>query len=93
MHTADLLLMMNFVNTQPALKASESWTPLCLPSFNSTGFLYSYVSYVSDDLCLLLVTANNSPDGFHYCKTAKDRIVEDLEQVLLQYHGIMMALC
>lgn len=29
----DLLLLVNFVATQPALRNAESWTPVCFPRF------------------------------------------------------------
>lgn len=31
----DLLLLINFVYHAPSLAKSETWTPVCLPSFNS----------------------------------------------------------
>lgn len=32
----DLLLLVNFVATQPALRTAESWTPVCFPRFQET---------------------------------------------------------
>ncbi|CAM9201859.1 unnamed protein product, partial [Hapterophycus canaliculatus] len=32
----DLLLLVNFVATQPALRNGESWTPVCFPRFQET---------------------------------------------------------
>jgi hypothetical protein len=69
LHASDLLLLINFINTQPALRRVESWTPVCLPRFNDRGFLYSYVGYLdpSNSVCLLLVSANEDPEQFHAC--------------------------
>lgn len=33
LHSRDLLLLVNFVATQPALRNAESWTPVCFPRF------------------------------------------------------------
>jgi len=54
----DLQLLINFVNTNKELKNSEATlTPFCLPLFNNTGFLYLYVSYLTPDIALLLLSA------------------------------------
>jgi hypothetical protein len=34
-HPADLHLILNLVNSSESLKAAESWTPICLPKFDS----------------------------------------------------------
>lgn len=33
LHSRDLLLLVNYVATQPALRNAESWTPVCFPRF------------------------------------------------------------
>lgn len=33
LHSQDLLLLVNFIATQPALRNAESWTPICFPRF------------------------------------------------------------
>ncbi|CAM9296952.1 unnamed protein product [Discosporangium mesarthrocarpum] len=46
-HTQDLLLLANFVETQmPALRRAESWTPVCLPRFHEGGYLYAYIAFL-----------------------------------------------
>jgi len=80
---ADLRLMVNFVQSQSSsLKGTESWTPLCLPRFNANGYLYSYVGYVDEpsDLCLMLVSAQKSPDTFLTFQTWKGAITDALER-------------
>ncbi|PSN48504.1 Vacuolar fusion protein MON1 A [Blattella germanica] len=59
-HPADLHLIFNLVNSSESFKAAESWTPICLPKFDSSGFLHGHVSYLSDDCqaCLLLLTVD-----------------------------------
>eukprot|EP00903_Cladosiphon_okamuranus_P008725 g8357.t1 len=44
----DLLLLVNFVATQPALRTAESWTPVCFPRFQETGYLYAYIAFLED---------------------------------------------
>lgn len=34
LHSRDLLLLVNFVATQSALRNAESWTPVCFPRFH-----------------------------------------------------------
>lgn len=39
----DLLLLVNYVATQPALRNAESWTPVCFPRFQKTvGFFHDH---------------------------------------------------
>lgn len=48
LHPGDLQLVFNMVFEAEAVKAGggESWIPVCLPGFNSSGYLYMYVSFV-----------------------------------------------
>ena len=64
---SDLLLLANFVAATPSFRQAEaSWTPLCLPGFNDTGFFYAYVGYldVPNEVALLLVSASDDPEQF-----------------------------
>ncbi|GFG32545.1 hypothetical protein Cfor_09047 [Coptotermes formosanus] len=77
-HPVDLHLIFNLVNSSESFKAAESWTPICLPKFDSSGFLHGHVSYLSDDCeaCLLLLTVDR--DVFFTLSEAKQKIVEKL---------------
>jgi uncharacterized membrane protein YgcG len=44
--TSDLLVLMNFVNTNRSLRENETWLPVCLPKLNKNGFLNSYISFL-----------------------------------------------
>lgn len=55
-------------------RASESWTPLCLPKFNDSGFLHAYVCFVAADVCLLLISTKQ--DSFYQLSNCKREIVE-----------------
>ena len=57
LHSNDLHLLLNFVNSSTTFRNNETWTPLCLPKFNDAGYLYAYISYLSTDVCLILITA------------------------------------
>nr|XP_023012475.1 vacuolar fusion protein MON1 homolog A [Leptinotarsa decemlineata] len=80
LHPADLHLIFNLVQASESLKNSESWTPLCLPRFDSSGFLYGHVSYLAEDCqaCLLLLTVER--DIFFTLSDAKQKIVEKLRR-------------
>lgn len=47
-HPADLHILLSTIASTDALRLpnSESWIPICLPRFNSRGFLHAFVSYV-----------------------------------------------
>ncbi|CAH1186871.1 unnamed protein product [Phyllotreta striolata] len=80
LHPADLHLIFNLVQASESFKNSESWTPLCLPKFDASGFLYGHVSYLSEDCqaCLLLLTVER--DVFFTLSEAKQKIVEKLRR-------------
>lgn len=77
LHPSDCLLLLNFLTNSLSLRSSEeSWTPICLPHFSNRGFLYAYICYLSDDLCLTLLTADSN--DFSHLRLAKSKIVESL---------------
>ncbi|CAH0394975.1 unnamed protein product [Bemisia tabaci] len=77
---SDLHLLFNLVNSSESFKTAESWTPICLPLFNPSGFLHCHVSYLSEDCqaCLMLLTVDH--DLFYTLSTAKQKIVETLRR-------------
>eukprot|EP00730_Choanoeca_flexa_P019067 TRINITY_DN9298_c0_g1_i2.p1 TRINITY_DN9298_c0_g1~~TRINITY_DN9298_c0_g1_i2.p1 ORF type:complete len:504 (+),score=118.96 TRINITY_DN9298_c0_g1_i2:91-1602(+) len=74
----DILIIMNLVSTSDAFKAAETWFPLCLPKFNSTGFLHAHVSYIDDacKACLLLISTRQ--EAFYNLAMARATIVKTL---------------
>jgi len=44
-HPLDMHLIINMI-TSTSFRSVESWSPICLPKYNSRGFLYAYVSYL-----------------------------------------------
>ncbi|KZV70187.1 DUF254-domain-containing protein [Peniophora sp. CONT] len=50
-HPSDLHILLNTVHSPSILNssASASWLPICLPKFNSTGFVNAFVSFLPED--------------------------------------------
>ncbi len=73
---ADIHLIINLVDASTSFKSAESWTPICLPKFNDTGFLHAHVSYLPNDspACLLLFSANK--EKFFEMQECQQRIIE-----------------
>ena len=86
-HPADLHLVFNLINSTESFKHSESWTPICLPKFDSGGFLHAHVSYLTDDspACLLLLTLDRN--AFFDLSAARGKIIERMER-----HGSISAI-
>jgi len=57
-HPLDMHLIINMV-TSTSFRSVESWSPICLPKYNSRGFLYAYVSYLN---CYELLDSENSTE-------------------------------
>lgn len=78
LHPDDMLLLSNFVMSSESFRTSESFSPICLPRYNPTAFLYAYVHYFDAETYLMLLTT--SSDAFYHLKDCRIRI----EQVLLR---------
>ncbi|XP_033107799.1 protein SAND-like [Anneissia japonica] len=79
LHPGDLHLVVNLVNASSSFRNGESWTPICLPRFDSSGFLHAYVSYLEDTpACLLLLTVDK--DVFFDLSDCKNKIVEKMKK-------------
>lgn len=67
LHTSDLHLILTFVGLQPGLLSGELWFPICLPRFDSSGFLYAFTSCLDPHgtgLSIVLISPNNSTEQF-----------------------------
>ena len=80
MTNSDLLLLINFVNSTQQLRSQETWTPLCLPGFNDQGFLNAYAAFLSENVCLFLISAENTLEQFHYSSECKTKISNRLRK-------------
>ncbi|KAF3400978.1 Vacuolar fusion protein mon1 [Talaromyces pinophilus] len=64
LHPGDLQLLFNMIFEADGVKAGggESWIPVCLPGFNSTGYLYMYVSFIDlSDESRGVITDDDTP--------------------------------
>eukprot|EP00934_Nitzschia_sp_Nitz4_P007651 Nitzschia sp. Nitz4//scaffold212_size37733//30472//32118//NITZ4_007740-RA/size37733-processed-gene-0.62-mRNA-1//1//CDS//3329542043//7641//frame0 len=70
--TSDLLLILNFVNRQGGIVNSDLWMPMCLPRFNSTGFLHAFACSLDEisKLKLVLISSHNTPEQFQLLRKA-----------------------
>lgn len=64
-HPADLHILLNTISSTEALRTvnSESWIPICLPRFNSRGFLHAFISYFDDSSRSGNDEVSTSPSG------------------------------
>ncbi|KAL2630041.1 hypothetical protein R1flu_014727 [Riccia fluitans] len=72
LHPHDLLLLSNFISSSDSFRTSESFSPVCLPRYNSAAFMYAYVQYLNKDTCLILLTAD--PNDFFHLKECRAQI-------------------
>lgn len=77
-HPADLHLLFNLINATESFKNSESWTPICLPKFDPSGFLHAHVSYISERICLVVITVDRN--AFFELSDARKKIIEKMEK-------------
>lgn len=90
LHPGDLQLLFNMIFEADGVKAGggEKWIPVCLPEFNSNGYLYMYVSFLdlrdnADDnedivkdesVAIILITPHK--DSFYEMQKMRDALVE-----------------
>lgn len=72
LHPDDMLLLANFVMSSESFRTSESFSPICLPRYNSMAFLYAYVHYLDVDTYLTLLTT--SSQAFFHLKECRIQI-------------------
>lgn len=69
LHPDDMLLLANFVMSSESFRTSESFSPVCLPRYNPSAFLYAYIHYFDADTYLMLLTTNS--DAFYHLKDCR----------------------
>jgi hypothetical protein len=82
MRVSDLHLVQDFLNRQPGvLSGSELWIPLCLPRFDSSGFMNCYTNCLDADakLILALISQQGTTEQFAAFRKAAVRIRRGLE--------------
>lgn len=93
LHPGDLQLLFNMIFEADGVKAGggESWIPVCLPGFNSSGYLYMYVSFLdlrgnmgavleeenpSKDESAAVVLISADKESFFQLQEMRDALVE-----------------
>ncbi len=67
LHASDIHLILTFVGRQPGLLSNELWFPICLPRFDSSGFLYAYTSCLdpsNSGLSIVMISPDSSAYQF-----------------------------
>ncbi|XP_060834251.1 protein SAND [Rhopalosiphum padi] len=78
LHVSDIHLILNLINSTESFKTAESWTPICLPTFDSSGYMHAHISYLAEDCqaCLVLLTIDHNL--FFTLSDAKRKITEKM---------------
>lgn len=76
----DVILLLNFLKSNQSLKQAETFTPLCLPTYNPNGHLHAYIRFIDDDTgtAIVLLAGGPRPD-FEQLSAAQQVLVETLE--------------
>lgn len=77
LHTSDLHLILTFVGRQPGLLSNELWFPLCLPRFDSSGFLYAYTSCLDPmetGLSIVMISPDNNMEQFESFRSTANHV-------------------
>ncbi|OAT09793.1 vacuolar fusion protein mon1 [Blastomyces gilchristii SLH14081] len=94
LHPGDLQLIFNMIFEADGVKAGggDSWIPVCLPGFNSSGYLYMYVSFLDlrgdenhaanqntnkdDSVAIILISPDK--ESFYALREMRDSVVEQM---------------
>ncbi|EQC38780.1 hypothetical protein SDRG_03739 [Saprolegnia diclina VS20] len=87
----DVHVLGHVVNHMTSFRSTESWTPICLPSFNRSGFVYAYIVYTSVDICTILISTNESQDQFHTFQTLHNNQISRALMHLLSFQPPLVA--
>ncbi|ORZ02160.1 vacuolar fusion protein MON1, partial [Syncephalastrum racemosum] len=78
LHPSDLHLLFNMLTGSTTFHTAESWTPLCLPKFNSKGFLHAYICYIEKNVSVVMISTDK--DRFFELSDWKADIVDSLKK-------------
>lgn len=84
LHPPDLTLLFSMLFNTNSFSSGEHWAPICLPRFNSTGYLYAYVNFFSEKIALVLISPDRN--AFFELRDAATKIVEQLAVKKLTDH-------
>ncbi|KAI8898879.1 vacuolar fusion protein MON1 [Globomyces pollinis-pini] len=75
----DIALIINLIYSSSSFRAVESWSPVCLAEFNSSGYLHCYSCFITPDLCLVLLSVDKN--AFFILSQFKRDFVQQLEDL------------
>eukprot|EP00980_Cylindrotheca_fusiformis_P003614 scaffold812_cov124-Cylindrotheca_fusiformis.AAC.6 len=80
LRVSDMQLIINFIRKHQSLSSSELWVPMCLPRFNSSGFLYAYIKLLdaTSKLTLVLLSTHNTTEQFQLYRNVSGRVQQEL---------------
>lgn len=75
LHPPDLQLLFSMLfNATTFRDGGEHWTPICLPKFNSKGFLHAYIHFFRKEIAVVFISADKG--AFFEMREVKEVIVE-----------------
>ena len=78
----DLHIIFNLLNASTSFQSADSWIPICLPKFDSSGYLHAHISYLDNSpACLLLLTVDKMM--FFELAKCKEKIVEVSDKIIM----------
>lgn len=95
LHPSDLQLIFNMLFESGGIKSGggENWIPLCLPAFNSSGYLYMYVSFfdestgdeaepsaIPSDEQIAIILISPDKESFFDLKDMRDNVANSLKK-------------
>ncbi|KAI5803482.1 trafficking protein Mon1-domain-containing protein [Peziza echinospora] len=82
LYPPDLQLLFSMLfNAYTFRDGGEHWIPICLPKFNSRGYLHAYICFFRPEISIVLISAEK--DTFFELRTMKEQVVEHLDS-----HGL-----
>jgi hypothetical protein len=78
LHPPDLQLLFSMLfNAATFRDGNEHWTPICMPKFNSRGFLHAYIHFFQPDICVVLISADK--DAFFEMREMAASVIAGLK--------------
>lgn len=85
LHPPDLQLLFSMLfNASTFRDGGEHWTPICMPKFNSKGFLHAYIHFFKPEICVVLISADK--DCFFGMRNMASTVISSLKDSCLLSH-------
>lgn len=78
LYPSDLRIVFETVWERGMEQGQDYWLPLCLPKFNSTGYLHLFVSFLAPAVAIILLSADK--DDFFELQSMKDAVAKKLNK-------------